>query len=100
MNDRLLEESELEELFRAILTLETTKECYDFFDDILTINELQAMSQRLQVAKLLKIKKTFNEIIEITGASSATISRVNRCIQHGSGGYELVIDRMNDKNKK
>lgn len=94
MDEHALDDKELKELFAAVLALETNDECSRFFDDILTINELKAMSQRLQVAKLLREGCTFNVIIERTKASSATISRVNRCIQHGSGGYAAVLDKL------
>ena len=69
-------------------------ECYAFFEDICTISELQALSQRLQVARLLREKITYQEISRITGASTATISRVNRCVVYGTGGYELILDRL------
>ena len=79
-----------DKLFEAILTLKNVEECYKFFEDICTIKELDAISQRLMVAKLLKEGKTFNEIAEISGASSATISRVNKCLMYGKG-YKSVL---------
>lgn len=88
---------QLDELFDAILSLQTREECYRFFDDIATMNEVQALSQRLQVAKMLKQGKTYNFIEAKTKASTATISRVRRCINYGSGGYKLVFDRMLDE---
>jgi len=85
---------QLDELFEAILSLQTREECYQFFDDIATMNEIHALSQRLQVAKMLKQGQTYNAIEAQTNASTATISRVRRCINYGSGGYKLVFDRM------
>jgi len=86
---------DLELLFKSILKLEDIEECYKFFEDIATINELRALSQRIQVAKMLKEKKIYTEIAESTGASTATISRVNKCLNYGEGGYRLVLDRLN-----
>ncbi|MCT4564386.1 MAG: YerC/YecD family TrpR-related protein [Maledivibacter sp.] len=86
----------LDELFEAILQLENKEECYRFFEDICTIKELQAISQRLQVAKLLRDNKTYHEIEEITGASTATISRVNRCLLYGADGYNIIFNRINE----
>jgi TrpR-related protein YerC/YecD len=85
---------EMDYLCEAILCLETKEECYRFFEDIFTINELKAVEQRLQVAKMLKQKKTYTEIAAATGASTATISRVNRCLNYGSDGYNLVLERI------
>lgn len=84
----------LDQLFESILSLKTLEECYDFFIDICTINEVQAMAQRLQVAQMLSQSKTYVEIAEQTKASTATISRVNRCLQYGAGGYEIVLSRL------
>ncbi|RKD23683.1 Trp operon repressor family [Caminicella sporogenes DSM 14501] len=89
----------LDELFEAILLLRNREECYRFFEDICTIKELQSISQRLQVAKLLRENKTYHEIEDITGASTATISRVNRCIHYGADGYNIILDRL-EKIKK
>ncbi|QZY55751.1 YerC/YecD family TrpR-related protein [Crassaminicella profunda] len=89
-----------DELFEAILLLQNTEECYRFFEDICTIKEIQALSQRLKVAKLLREKKTYNEIEEITGASTATISRINRCLTYGADGYNLILDRLDEKLEK
>jgi len=85
---------QLDQLFKAILSLDSIEECYRFFDDIATMNEIQSISQRLQVAKMLTEGKTYSAIEQETNASTATISRVRRCIDYGSGGYELVLDRM------
>lgn len=84
----------LDELFDAILLLKDREECYRFFEDVCTIKELQAISQRLQVAKLLRSDKTYHEVEEITGASTATISRVNRCLLYGADGYNIILDRI------
>ena len=84
-------------LYEAILALKTPKECIDFFEDLCTVGELSAMEQRYQVAKGLHLGKIYNEILAETGASSATISRVNRSLQYGKGGYELVFDRLGEK---
>lgn len=92
-----LESKEMDELFEAILSLENLEECYRFFDDICTINELQALAQRLEVAKMLKDKRTYLEIADKTGASTATISRVNRCLNYGADGYKLVLKRLERK---
>ena len=83
-----------DKLMQAILTLKTPEELMDFFEDICTIKELQDMAQRLEVAQLLYDKKVFREIAESTGASSATISRVNKCIMYGTGGFKTAIERM------
>ena len=89
-----LTEMHLESLFEAILKLETMDECYCFFEDLCTISEIKAMSQRLEVAKMLKAGDTFNTIVEKTGASTATISRVNRCINYGAGGYDQILGKL------
>ncbi len=81
-------------LYNAILTLRTREECVAFFEDLCTMNELMAMEQRYQVAKHLHDGKIYNEILAETGASSATISRVNRSLQYGNGGYEIVFERL------
>ena len=90
---------DLDMLFQAILELENIDECYKFFEDIATITELKAISQRIQVAKMLREKRVYTEIAEATGASTATISRVNKCLNYGQGGYDLVLDRINSKGK-
>ena len=89
--------NDLDMLFKAILELQNIEECYKFFEDIATITELKAISQRIQVAKMLKEKKVYTEIAEATGASTATISRVNKCLNYGQGGYNIVLDRINSK---
>ena len=84
-------------LFEAILCLKNKEECYTFFEDICTINELLSMTQRFEVAKMLREEKTYLEIAEKTGASTATISRVNRSLNYGNEGYDMVFERMNQK---
>ena len=86
-------------LFNAILCLETEEECYAFFDDLCTISELKALSQRLQVAKMLTEKRVYSDIVAQTGASTATISRVNRSLIYGSDGYSVIFERMEAKEK-
>ena len=81
-------------LYRGILSLQTREECYAFFEDVCTIKELQAMAQRFRVASQLKENKNYNEIQADTGASSATISRVNKCLMYGSGGYATALQRL------
>lgn len=81
-------------LYQAILHLKTEEECYRFFQDLCTVSELRSMEQRFEVATLLDQGLIYNDILEKTGASSATISRVNRSLSYGSGGYEVVFDRM------
>ena len=93
-----LKSKELDLFFKSILELKDIDECYKFFEDVATINEVKALAQRLHVAKLLKYKKTYSEIAEITGASTATISRVNRCLNYGSDGYNIVLERLKDEN--
>ena len=85
-------------LFEAVLQLENVEECYQFFEDVFTINELLSLSQRFEVAKMLTENKTYLEIAEQTGASTATISRVNRSLNYGNDGYQMVFSRM-EKNQ-
>jgi len=89
-----LKSDELDNLFNAILSLENIEECYRFFEDICTINELLSMAQRLSIAKYLKNNMKWIEIEKKTYASSATISKVNKCINYGAGGYNLILDRI------
>ena len=84
---------DFKELYNAILSLKSEDDCRMFFEDICTIKELETMSQRLQVAKMLINGSTFNEIVSLTGASTTTISRVNRCLNYGDGGYRKVLDK-------
>ena len=89
-----LRSEELDDVFQAILSLRDVNECYQFFEDMCTINELQAMAQRWQVARQLDAGETYQDIAHQFNASSATISRVNRCLEYGAGGYRLVLDRL------
>ena len=91
-----LKRDDIDELFRAILSLENEEECYRFFEDICTINELHAIAQRLHVAKLLAEKKTYADIESQTMASTATISRINKCLNYGADGYKIVLERIMD----
>ncbi len=86
-----------EKLFKAILSLKTEKECEVFFDDICTIQELEALAQRLEVACLLSEGKSYIDINKTTGASTATICRVSKCLNYGEGGYKTAIERLGDK---
>lgn len=88
---------DIDELFKAVLTLQDEEDCYRFFEDICTINEIHAIAQRLQVAKLLSQKKTYSEIEEITKASTATISRINKCLVYGAEGYQRILARLNEQ---
>lgn len=88
---------ELNQLFQGILQLKTQEECYQFFEDVCTINELRSIAQRFDVAVKLSKKQTYTEIEESTKASSATISRVNRALNYGKDGYRMVIERMKEE---
>lgn len=94
-----LHNRETDLLFEAMLTLENLEECYHFFEDICTIKELQAITQRFQVACQLDAERNYLEVSEDTGASSATISRVNKCLLYGSGGYRTALDRLKKAGK-
>ena len=94
MNRKLRTEA-VDQLFDAILCLNNREECYSFFEDVCTVNELMSLSQRFEVAKMLREQKTYLDIAEKTGASTATISRVNRSLNYGNDGYDLVFGRMN-----
>ncbi len=89
----------VDRLFDAVMSLKNREECYAFFDDICTVNELLSLSQRFEVAGMLREKKTYSEIAEQTGASTATISRVNRCLNYGSDGYHMVLNRLEENGK-
>lgn len=99
MNKKLHTE-EVDHLFDAILCLKNKEECYTFFEDICTINELISLSQRLEVARMLRMKKTYLDISEKTGASTATISRVNRALTYGNDGYAMVFERMSGEKEQ
>ncbi|MHA6261136.1 YerC/YecD family TrpR-related protein [Sporosarcina sp. CAU 1771] len=83
-----------DQLFTAILELKNLDECYELFDDLCTISEIQSLAQRLEVAHMLKLKKTYDTIQHETGASTATISRIRRCVDYGSGGYNKILHRL------
>lgn len=89
-----LKDKNVDFMFEAILNLQTLDECYDFFEDLCTVTEIKAMSQRIVVAKMLRDKKVYSDIVSETGASTATISRVNRSLQYGCNGYEEIFKRM------
>ena len=93
MNKKIKTEA-VDHLFQAILTLENIDDCYTFFEDVCTVNELLSLSQRYEVAKMLREEKTYLEIAAATGASTATISRVNRSLTYGNDGYEMVFSRI------
>ena len=94
------EKKNLQQFYRAILSLKDEEECRKFFDDVATIKEVLDMSARLEVARMLDEGTVFSEISRETGASSATISRVNKCLTYGEGGYRTVLERINRKRKK
>lgn len=89
----LRKSEQTDRLFRAILSLESVEECYQYFEDLCTIKELLALAQRMEVARLLDAGQSYQQTIVSTGASSATISRVKRCLDYGAGGYRLILDR-------
>lgn len=91
---RKLQDDNLDFLFKAVLSLENMDECYDFFEDLCTVQELKAISQRIVVAKMLSEKCVYTDIVNATGASTATISRVNRSLQYGCDGYDKIFERI------
>jgi len=93
-----LKDPAADRLFSAVLKLKTVEECYDFFEDICTVSEIKALAQRLEVAIMLRNGEKYTVIEERTGASSATISRVNRALNYGADGYNLIIDRIFGEN--
>ncbi len=99
MNSKLKDEN-MDNLFKAVLMLENIEECYAFFEDLCTVLELKSISQRMQVAKMLVDKTVYSDIVAQTGASTATISRVNRTLNYGSDGYKLIFERMKDIDTK
>ena len=98
MNGKL-KDSNVDFLFKAVLALENIDECYDFFEDVCTINELLSLAQRFEVAKMLREGKTYLDISNATGASTATISRVNRSLNYGNDGYDMVLERVLKKDE-
>lgn len=99
MNSKIKNEA-TDNLFKCILTMKNLEECYRLFEDLCTVHEIQAIAQRMQVAEMLDRKCTYIEIAEKTGASTATISRVNRALTYGMDGYKLAIDRVRENNKE
>lgn len=89
-----------DQLFEAILSLSTREACYEFFEDICTVSEIRDMSQRLEVARMLRAGEKYDRIEEVTGASTATISRVKRCLQYGADGYTNVLENLEKKEKQ
>lgn len=96
MNSKLKDDN-IDYLFQAIMELDSIDECYDFFDDLCTVPELKAMAQRIVVAKMLKNNMVYSDIVKATGASTATISRVNRSLHYGCHGYDIAFDRLMEK---
>ena len=96
MNSKL-KDAHMDELFEGVLSLTSVEECYNFFEDLCTITELLAMAQRFQVAKMLDDGQIYSDIVKETGASTATISRVNKCLIYGTDGYRMVLDRAKGK---
>ena len=92
-----LTDAGMDELFRGILALDSLEECYNFFEDLCTINELRAMEQRFEVARMLDRGQIYSDIVRETGASTATISRVNKCLTYGTDGYRTVLDRLKEQ---
>ncbi|MGD6900008.1 YerC/YecD family TrpR-related protein [Bacillus infantis] len=88
---------ELDQLFKSVLSLKDLEECYRFFDDLCTVNEIQSLAQRLEVARMLREGKTYHKIETETGASTATISRVKRCLNYGNDAYEMALERIKDE---
>ena len=97
---RITKKAKSDDLYKAVLKLKTEEEVYSFFQDLCTITELRSMEQRFEVAMLLNQGLIYNDILERTGASSATISRVNRSLSFGAGGYQVVFDRMKEEQKE
>lgn len=96
MNSKI-QDDHLDYLFKAILSLKNIEECYNFFEDLCTVAEIKAMAQRLHVAKMLRDHHIYSDIVATTGASTATISRVNRCLHYGSEGYTAVLERLENE---
>ncbi|MBU8880291.1 hypothetical protein BGM26_15170 [Bacillus sp. FJAT-29790] len=88
---------DLDQLFKSVLSLKDLEECYRFFDDLCTVNEIQSLAQRLEVARMLREGKTYHKIETETGASTATISRVKRCLNYGNDAYEMALERIKEE---
>lgn len=97
MYESRIKNSQTDVLVQAIISLENEEECYRLMEDLLTMREIRDLSQRLEVAGLLRDKVTYNEIVERTGVSTATIGRVNRALTYGTGGYEMILDRLKEE---
>lgn len=95
-----LKNDEIDFLFEAILSLKTLEECYRFFEDVCTISEIKSIAQRLEVAAMLKERRTYIDIAQTTGASTATISRVNRSLNYGNNGYDIAFERIKENNNE
>lgn len=95
-----LKNEQADNLAKAFLSLKSEEDCYRLFEDLFTIREIQDLSQRLEVAQLLQKQATYTEIVEKTGVSTATIGRVNRALNYGAGGYQLVLERLRDEGAK
>ncbi len=95
-----LKDEQIDRLFEGMLTLQSVEECYRFFEDLCTISEIKAMAQRFQVAVMLDEQRVYTDIEQETGASSATISRVNKCLLYGEDGYRLVLERLKEENNE
>ena len=92
--NRKLKNEHIDCFFGAVMQLKNIDECYDFFEDLCTVSEIQAMAQRFHVARLLSAGKTYQEISSETGASTATISRINKCLEYGTDGYKKALERL------
>lgn len=99
MNMSKLHTKEVDALFEAILSLDSVEECYKFFEDVCTVKEILDIAQRLKTAKMLRSGSNYIEICAETGMSTATISRVSKCLEYGSGGYDIVLGRLSGKEK-
>lgn len=99
-SDDRLKDDLTDSLFEAILLLETKEECYRFFQDIATVAEIKSLAQRLEVARMLEEDITYTRIADVTGASSATISRVKRCLNYGADGYKMILERLEESKKE
>lgn len=97
MYESRIKNSQTDKLVKALISLENEEECYRLMEDLLTMREIRDLSQRLEVAALLRDKVTYNEIVERTGVSTATIGRVNRALIYGTGGYDMILDRLKEE---
>ena len=101
MPDRMKRKTRaMDELFRAVLELKNVQEWYDFFEDLCTMKELADMAQRIEAAQMLLAGKTYEQIVKEVEISTATISRINRCIQYGTGGYEMILERLKEQKEE